>query len=157
MSTKNEIKNFEKPEVLSETEEEYNKCLTIENNGDIRFPSLKYAFYNLNLKNAFLKKIQIIQTDIEKVQESLSKKNKNNADNVKETEQLNEIKAKLFTFEKEANEKYYLNMNYLVNLAKRSDKLKNPDAERIYINASEDIIHSCINYYTNHNTKLKIY
>ena len=149
MSTKNE-KNFEKPEVLIEAEQEYNKCLTIENNGNIQFPSLKYAFYNLNLKNAFLKKIKIIQTDIEKVQESLSNKNKNNADIIKEIEQLNEIKAKLSTFEKEANEKYKLNMVYLVNLAKRSDRLKNPDADRVYANASEDIIQSIINYYTNY-------
>ena len=80
----------------------------------------------------------------------MSNKNKNNADIIKEIEQLNEIKAKLSTFEKEANEKYKLNMVYLVNLAKRSDRLKNPDADRVYVNASEDIIQSIINYYTNY-------
>ena len=31
--------------------------------------------------------------------------NKNNVDNIKETEQLNGIKEKLITFEKEANER----------------------------------------------------
>ena len=69
---------------------------------------------------------------------------------IKEIEQLNEIKAKLSTFEKEANEKYKLNMVYLVNLAKRSDRLNNPDADRAYVNASEDIIQSILNYYINY-------
>ena len=150
MSTKNEIKNFEKPEVLSETEQEYNKCLNTEINGGIKIPSLKYAFYNLNLTRAFLKKIKIIQTDIEKVQKSLSNKNKNDVDILKDTEQLNDIKAKLFSFEKEAIEKYTLNADYLVDLAKKADDLKNPDADRVYVNASEDIIQSVINYYTNY-------
>jgi hypothetical protein len=147
MSAENGIKNFEQHDILSEIEQEYNKCLTPESIGDIKIPSLKYAFYNLDLKITFLKKIKIIQTNIEKVQKSLS--NKNNVDKIKETEQLNNIKAKLFSFEKETIEKYELNKNYLVNLAKRADKLKNPVADRVYINASEDIIQSVIKYYIN--------
>ena len=148
MSTKNEIKNFEKHDILSEIEQEYNKCLTKESIGDIKIPSLKYAFYNLNLKYVFLKKVNIIHTNIEKVQKSLS--NKNNINNMKETEQLNDIKGKLFSIEKEAIEKYKFNKNYLVNLAKRADKLKNPVADSVYVNASEDIIQSVIKYYINY-------
>ena len=69
---------------------------------------------------------------------------------MKETEQLNDIKGKLFSIEKEAIEKYKFNMKYLVNLAKRADKLKNPVADSVYVNASEDIIQSVIKYYINY-------
>ena len=41
MKTNNEIKTFQTTEDMKEIEDEYKKCLTIENNGDIRFPSLK--------------------------------------------------------------------------------------------------------------------
>ena len=36
------------------------------------------------------------------------------------------------------------------NLAKRADKLKNPVADSVYVNASEDIIQSVIKYYINY-------
>ena len=149
MSTKNGIKTFEKPKVLEEIEEEYNKCLTLKNFGDIDIPSLKYACYNLNLNKAFLKKIKIIRRNIKKVRESLSNGNKNSIDNIQETEQLNDIEAKLISFENEATEKYKFDNHYLINLAKRADKLKDPVADKVYVNASEDIIQSVIKYYIN--------
>ena len=149
MKTNNEIKTFETTEDMKEIEDGYKKCLTIENNGDIRFPSLKYAFYNINLKKAFLTKIKLIKTNVETVQKSLTNNNKNSEDYVKGMEKLNDIKAKLIGFEKEAIDNYKLNCHYLVNLAKRKDKLKNPIADKIYVSASEEIIQSIIKYYIN--------
>ena len=71
MSAENGIKTFEKSEDLKEIEEEYNSCLTLKNNGNMRSPSLKYAYYNLNLKRLFMKKIKIIQINIDKIQKSI--------------------------------------------------------------------------------------
>ena len=55
--------------------------------------------------------------------------------------------SKLISFENEAREKYDFNNDYLINLAKRVDKLKNPIADSVYVKASEEIIKSVIKYY----------
>ena len=149
MKTNNEIKIFQTTEDMKEIEDEYKKCLTIENNGDIRFPSLKYAFYNMNLKKAFLKKIKLLKTNVETIQKSLTNNNKISVDSIKGMEQLNDIKDKLIKFEKEAIDNYEYNCDYLVTLAKRRDTLKTPIADKIYVSASEDIIQSIIKYYIN--------
>ena len=157
MKTNNEIKTFETTEDMKEIENEYRKCLTLENNGDIRFPSLKYAFYSLNLKKYLLKRIKLIKTNVETVQQSLTNNNKNSIDYITGIEQLNDIKAKLIEFENEANDKYEFNSDYLVNLAKRRDKLKNPIADKIYVSASEEIIQSVIKYYINIEKNLLLF
>lgn len=147
MSAENGIKTFEKSEDLKEIEEEYNSCLTLKNNGNMRSPSLKYAYYNLNLKRLFMKKIKIIQINIDKIQKSMLNNKEKCTDNIEETVLLNDIKMKLISFENEAREKYDFNNDYLINLAKRVDKLKNPIADSVYVKASEEIIKSVIKYY----------
>ena len=59
-------------EDLKEIAQFYYNWITLDNIKIVKSPSLKYAFYNMNLLKAFLERINIMNTDIEKLKESLN-------------------------------------------------------------------------------------
>ena len=134
-------------EDLKEIAQFYYNWITLDNIKTVKSPSLKYGFYNMNLLNAFLERINIMNTDIEKLKESLKHYSGNKVDVSEETKKLDEISNKLNLFEKESFDEYDFNKIYLVTVAKNYDILKTDIAKNIFIKSSEDKINSRIKYY----------
>ena len=144
---------------LKEVEEYYTKCLDakVEDSNFRKYPSLKYALYNLLLLKTFEGRINKIRDDIKELKKKLNayKGNKVNAKN--ELEKLEEIRIKLIFIEKEAKEGYEFYVDYLTKLAKKNDVLNNETMKSIYIKASEEIIKTQINYYMKYEKNFLIF
>ena len=135
---------------LRESAQIYCDCINIDNIKFLESPSLKYALYNLNLFEAFQKRIKSISIDVEKLKKRLKNYKGTKVNPIEEMKALDEILNKLLAIKKEANEEYDFYKVYLVKIAKKFDTLKNDNSKRVYIKSSEDIIISKIKYYLNY-------
>ena len=132
-------------EELKEAAEIYNKCLfaSEEKIKKIKFPSLKYFIYFLQLFRAFTDRINQIKSNIREIKEKLKDIEGNKIDELKK---LDTIMNKLVSFEKEAKDGYEYYKKYLIKTARESDDLGNETAKNIYIETSEDIIKTQIEF-----------
>ena len=143
-------KAFNTYKELRESAQIYYACINIDNIKFLESPSLKYALYNLNLFEAFKKRIKSISIDVEELKKRLKNYKGTKVNPIEEMKALDEILNKLLAIKKEANEEYDFYKVYLVKIAKKFDTLKNDNSKRVYIKSSEDIIISKIKYYLNY-------
>ena len=136
-------------EKLKEAVNTYKKCLYA-NEKDletVKFPSLKYSIYFWHLFKAFTKRINQMEADIKEIKIKLFDYEGNEIDILDEKKKLNEITNNLDSFKKEANDTYQFYKPYLIKVAKKYVVLNNEPAKNVYINSSEDIIKSQIQFY----------
>ena len=140
-------------EELKENAKLYYNCINLDNIKFLDSPLLKYALYNLNLFQAFKKRIKYFNIDIEEVKGCLQNYKGKKINPKEEMKSLDEILNRLLAIEKEAKDEYDFYAIYLVELAKKFNILKDDISKRVYIKASEDIIISRIKYYLNYEKK----
>ena len=95
----------------------------------------------------FTDKISKIKKDIEEIKDKLNRYKGHRIDAAKEIEKLDAIYNELIQLENKdiAEEKYY--QQYLIDVAKGYDVLKNEIATKVYNNSSQDILKSRIEYF----------
>ena len=140
-------------EELKESAQLYYDCINLDNIKFLISPSLKYALYNFNLFEAFKKRINSINIEVEKLKKSIKNYKGTKINPNEEMKTLDEILNKLMAIKKEANDDYHFYTVYLAETAKEYDVSKNDDSKRVYIKSSEDIIISRIKYYLNNEKK----
>ena len=136
-------------EELKEAVNIYKKYLYV-NEEDLRtakYPSLKYNICFYRLFQAFTKRINQMRADIKEIKIKLFDYEGNEIDILDEKKKLNEITNNLDSFKKEANDAYQFYKPYLIKVAKKYVVLNNEPAKNVYINSSEDIIKSQIQFY----------
>jgi len=136
-------------EELKEAVNIYNNCLNSNGNDlqALKSPSLKYNIYLWRLFEAFIKRINQMRADIKEIKIKLFDYEGNEIDILEEKKKLNEISNNLDSFEKEGNDAYQFYRPYLARVAKKYDVLNNEPAKNVYINSSEDIIKTQIQFY----------
>ena len=146
-------------EELKESVGIYKKCLyaTEEDLETVIYPSLKYNIYFFNLYKAFIKRINQMREDIKDIKIKLFDYEGNGIDILEEKKKLNEITNNLNSFEKETNYVYLFYKIYLTKVAKKYDVLKNKPAKNVYVNSSEDIIKSQIQFYMKSEKKFLLF
>lgn len=147
MTNKIDIKdNSWKLNELQAAEALYNNCLNVDDYKDNKYPSLKYALYNLNLIKAFDKKIDTIEREIDKLKTLLETYEGANLDIFKVKTNLNEISSKINFIKKESDDNYQYFEEYLIDVAKKYDRLKNEISKNVYYQVSNEIIKRRIKY-----------
>ena len=136
--------NFSGIKELREAEEIYNNCFNIEDFGETKYPSLKYTFCCINLRDEFIERLNNIKNDIKHTRKKLANYNGTKINAKLENDKLEENINKLVSIEKKVDEENEYFCDYLVTIAKRSDILRTELAKNIYIKISEDIINSQI-------------
>ena len=142
---------------LKEREESYNKCLVMDESDDEDIPSLKYAFYNLNMLNNFDSKIEQIKNEIKEIKTQLNNYKGNIINCTEENKKLDEIINELIIIEKESDTQYFFDREYLINTAKKSDTLKDDVSKNVYIKTSEDILKNRIKCLMKYEKKFLIF
>ena len=134
-------------EELKEAEEQYYQSLNLEGIGYLKYPSLKYAAYNVKISDVFINKIAQMKAQIEEIKGRIKNNKSEKFDKLIEEANLDDIYNKLTSFEKkeEDDQKFY--EYYLIFVAKRSDLLKSKDSKIAYIGSSEDVIKLRIQYF----------
>ena len=133
---------------LKEAEELYNNCfiITKEELERLSYPSLRYTLYSFNIKEAFRERVEQIIKVIEKIKEKLINYESKELDSNKEQKKLDEYIEKLNLFKKESEGIYLFNKEYLINIAKKADTIKNDIAKNIHVKSSEEILKAQIEY-----------
>lgn len=140
---------FSNLEELSEAEKEYAECLHLKvaDFPNIKHPSLVYCLHSWRLWEVFARRIDDVIKELNVLKENISKYK---GDKVKVNEEIQKLDNKISELKRikqESDDNYEFYKHYLVSLAKRSDALGTEHAKNIYLNASEEIIKSLINYY----------
>ena len=134
---------------LKEVEKLYAKCFEAKVDNYIfkGIPSLKYALYNILLFKVFEYRINIIINDIKVLKKKLNDYQGSKLNAKEEIEKLDESILNLPSIKKEADERQIFYRHYLIDLAKKSDRLNNEAVKKIFVKGSEEIIQTQINYY----------
>ena len=153
----NRIRIDNKLEELKEREEEYYQSLNLDGFDNLKYPSLKYAIFNMKISREFENKITIIKNDIKELKDKLNKYKGNRFDSKKEIKKLVDIDEELATLLSKDDDDEQFYRAYLIHVAKRSDILNNEIAKKVYISSSEQILKSRIEYFLKCEKKFLIY
>ena len=132
---------------LKKIEEAYKSCQNIEGYEDFKYPSLKYTIYHGKMFDLFKQNINSIKKDIDIVKKRINDDRNLNKDVSDKIEKLDKVINKINAFEKEEEETHEFYEDYLIKVAKESDKIKDEYTEILYIKLSKEIINKRINDY----------